>query len=216
MRSLLAMLMLALSAVSCSATQSCPAGAQQQEWDAACFAGTGAQRQLKPEHVRKLSFDTSGHAVISIAAPRELVALDRRGRVVVPGIFHTGDFDYPQPRGQLARFRDGGKCGYFNVRDFSIAVPASYDQCQSFGATSGQVCNDCALYCTVRECQDSMLIGGQGWEIDQHHRVLRRFAPPTLTQACNGAPPARVEQRQDARPWLQCAPAPGTPFGQLR
>ncbi len=192
MKSVFAALLLALMTVACSAT-------------------TAPQRQVTPEQLRDASFDQSGHAVVLIEAPRELVAVDRRGTVVVPGIYQLGDFDYPGPRGHLARFRDGGKCGYFDVRDFQVRVPATYDQCLAFEEDSAQACNDCQIYCIDSECHGSMLVGGRGVEIDQRARIVRQFKQRSLAQACGGNA-GTVERRGSGNAWLNCPPDPQSPF----
>lgn len=192
MKSLFAVLLLALMTVSCS-------------------AATTPLRHVTPEQLRDASFDKSGHAVVLIEAPRELVAVDRRGVVVVPGIYHTGDFDYPTPRGHLGRFRDGGKCGYFDVRNFQIRVPATYDQCLSFGEDSAQACNDCQSYCIDSECHGRMLVGGRGVEIDRRARIVRQFNHPSLAQACGGRG-GTVERPGSGNAWLNCPPDPHSPF----
>lgn len=131
--------------------------------------------------------------------------------VVVPGIFVAGDFDYPRPEGGLVRFRDGARCGYFDPHSFQIRIPARYDQCMSFQHGSTSVCHDCAVYCTEPECQDSMFIGGQALALDGEGRVLRRFTPPPLEQACHGKAPAQVARHGRGRAYLRCAPAGATP-----
>ncbi|NYE63838.1 hypothetical protein FHW58_005072 [Duganella sp. 1224] len=207
-RSVFAALVLTLMAFGCRAAESCPPSSRQEAWDAACFAGSGAQRHVKPQHLRQLGFGKSGYALIMVDEPPELVAVDWRGVVVVPGIYHDGEGDYPQPRGHLARFRDGARCGYFDVRTFQVRVPASYDQCLAFGEQTAQACKDCQVYCTESECQNSMLVGGRGVEIDQRGRIARQFRPPPLAQACAGGQQGTLESRGGRRFWLRCPPAP--------
>jgi hypothetical protein len=173
-----------LTSASCGAAASCPPTSQDAEWSASCFEGTGAARQVKRAHRANIVTDKSGHATIMIDRPRELVAVDRRGHVVVPNIRHTGDYDYPDGRGGLARFQNASaKCGYFNVRTFQIVIPAIYDHCLSFGEETAAVCNDCKVHCTEPECQNSVLVGGQGFLIDSRNRIVQRFKQPALEQA---------------------------------
>jgi hypothetical protein len=212
MKAVFAALLLALMTVSCSAAESCPPTAQQGDWDAACFAGSGQQRQVKPAHLAKIVFDHSGHAVIRIAETFEMVAVDRRGRVVVPGIYYATDFDYPKPRGHLARFVDGGKCGYFDVRDFKVAIPAIYDNCMSFMDESANVCRDCTAYCTDADCHDSLFVGGKGLQLDRRNRVLRQFDLPTIAQACPGGQSGTLKPKGGGKSWLDCPEDPTSPF----
>jgi hypothetical protein len=213
MKAVFAALMLALMTVSCSAAESCPSSAQQGDWDAACFAGSGQQRRVKQEHLDKLKFDDSGHALIVIERPRELVAVDRRGMVVVPGIYHTGDFDYPHARAGLGRFRSGAKCGYFDSSNFQIRIPATFDQCDAFDE-SATVCADCVSYCLDGDCHERVMVGGKGYRLDQRNRVLDRFTPPALAQACNGVPPNSVE-RAPGKAVLRCPAEGNSPFGSV-
>ncbi len=212
MKALFAALMLALMTVSCSAAASCPGATQQGDWDAACFAGSGAQRHVRPEHLSKLKFDKSGHALIRLADKFELVAVDRRGVVVVPGIVYATDFDYPKPRGHLARFIAGDKCGYFDVRNFKVSIPAIYDECMSFRDGHGMVCVDCVAYCTDSDCHDTLFVDGKGYEIDAHAKVVRQFALPPLAQACPGKLPGTLKPKGGSTAWLSCPDDPNSPF----
>jgi hypothetical protein len=207
MRAIFAALCAMLVTVSCSAVETCPPTDQKAQWSASCFEGSAAARHVKREHLANIVADQTGHATILIGQPRELVAVDRRGVVVLPNIRHTGDYDYPDGRGGLARFQTaGGKCGYFDVRTFKIAIPAIYDQCLSFQDDAANVCNDCKIYCTEPECQSSKLVGGTGYAIDNRNKIVKRFAPPPLNQSCNGAAPAKVVQLSEASAYLQCPP----------
>ena len=57
------------------------------EWSSECFETRGGQRQVKKAYRRNLRVDRSGFATLTIKSPRELVAVDRRGVVVVSGIY---------------------------------------------------------------------------------------------------------------------------------
>jgi hypothetical protein len=194
----------------------CPARDEEGLWSADCFTLQAGVRQLKPQYLRKLSFKKSGKAVIVLEAfPHEVVALDRRGRVVVPGIRHTGDFDYPSaPRG-VARFDANGKCGYFQSSTFQVLVPAEYDQCLSFhDGETASACKDCESYCTEIDCQDSRLVGGRGFDFDAHGVLLRSYALSELASAC----PHGIEKllREGRRRYLKCKDDPNSPFKLLR
>jgi hypothetical protein len=195
----------------CYAAGVCPQPGQG-DWAAACFWHTEHGRQIKPAYLHNVHFDAGGHAVLRIAESFELVAVDRRGAVVVPDIFYLTDFDYPRPRGHLARFREGGKCGYFDVRNFKIVIPAAYDQCMSFRDGRGRACVDCKAYCTDPDCHDSIFVGGKGLDLDDRGRVAREFALPPLALACPGKQPGALRQQGSGSVWLNCPGDPGAPF----
>ncbi|MBK9577937.1 MAG: hypothetical protein IPO40_12755 [Fibrobacteres bacterium] len=166
------------------------------EWSSECFETRGGQRQVKKAYRRNLRVDRSGFATLTIKSPRELVAVDRRGVVVVSGIYFWGDFDHPNPDGGISRFSvpaDSGKrkCGYFNDTTFAVVVPAIWDNCTSFRNGEASACNGCVRYCTEVECQHSVLIGGDSsLTFDAKGNVTGRERPVMLGQACpEGAAP---------------------------
>lgn len=217
MKAALMMLVGVLLVGACDAAEPCPPAERQEAWAASCFGHTAQGRQVKPAYRGRIAPDRSGHFLILIDEPSELVAVDRLGMVVVPGIAHAGDFDYRPGRIGLVRYRSGGKCGYFDARSFQIRIPAIYDQCLAVREEQpAVVCNACQMACTEPECQNGILIGGQGLELDARNRVLRRYALPALAQACNGAPPARFEQHPAGSLYLQCPAEKNGPFTQLR
>jgi hypothetical protein len=209
MRSFFLACLLVLAGGCANAEDACPA---RGEWSAACFEAKGATRQVKPAYRAKLPLQKSGMAVLTISEPRELVAVDRKGVVVIPGIFHTGDFDYPSAEQGVGRFEAGGKCGYFSTATFHALVPAAYDQCQAFHEGEALACKDCVRYCTEDECQDSVLVGGRGFAFDARGKLLREFALPTVDAACGSAAVARVSKMPGAVPRLKCEPGAGSPF----
>lgn len=210
MRAWLLACLFALSAgCATAANEACPGDG---EWAAACFETSAGKRQLKPEHRSKLAFEKSGMAVIVIAEPREMVAVDRRGIVIVPGIFHTGDFDYPTAVQHVARFQATGKCGFFSSATFNVLVPAEFDQCRAFQDGEAIACKDCKRYCTQDECKDYKLVGGQGFAFDAKGKLLRQFALPKLEAACGRAGVAEVGKGDGAYPHLKCKKDPNSPF----
>ena len=217
-------LLVAFVSVSCTSAELCPSTDQNREWSSACFEGTGPARHVKRENIKKIIANKAGYATIMIDTPRELVAVDQSGAVRIPNIFHTGDFDFPNANRGLGRFQiitDNGrgetlsKCGYFDGVSFKIVIPATYDQCLAFAQGTATACNDCAKYCTERECQDSVLVGGRGFVVDGKNRVLQQFAPPPLDKACGGKP-GKVVKVTETTSYLQCSPAATSPFEQLR
>ena len=210
MRSIMLASLLALAAGCVSAAEDpCPAG---DEWAASCFENSGAARQVKPQYRSRLAVKKSGIAVMTIAEPHEVVAVDRQGVVVIPGIFHTGDFDYPTAVQGVGRFRAAGKCGYFNTATFRILVPAEYAQCQTFRDGEALACKDCERYCTEVECQNSTVVGGQGFVFNAKGKLRRKLALPRVEDACGRAGVAQVTREGRATPYLQCKEDPDSPF----
>lgn len=218
-------MLVAFASVSCTSAELCPSTDQNRAWSSACFEGAGSARHVKPENTKKIIANMAGFATIMIDETRELVAVDRSGAVRISNIFHTGDFDFPNANQGLGRFQkmaDNGngeartKCGYFNGSNFTIAVPATYDQCLAFKEGTATVCNDCAKYCTEPECQNSILVGGRGFIIDGKNKVLHQFAPPSLDKACGDKQSGKVVKVTETISYLQCSPAANSPFGQLR
>ncbi|MES2319383.1 MAG: WG repeat-containing protein [Pseudomonadota bacterium] len=187
-----------------------------KEWSAQCFEESGGVRRIKSQHLKRIVVDKSGHAVIVIDQPRELVAVDRKGVVVVPGIFHTGDFDYPDAEKNLGRFstkvNNASKCGYFNGSNFRIIIPASYDQCQAFHEGTALACKDCEVYCTVSECQDSVFVGGTNFILDGKNKVVRKPIPMTPAEVCGGQEFVRIERDRHSKPFLNCLTHPTAPL----
>lgn len=191
-----------------AANDPCPA---EGEWAASCFVTVSGVRQVKAEFRYRFAAQKADVAVIAIAEPRELVAVDRKGVVVVPGIVHAGDFDYPSAEQGVGRFQSAGKCGFFSST-FGALVPAEFDQCQAFHQGEAIACKDCVRYCTEDECQDSILVGGRGGAFDANGKLLRQFAPPKLEAACGRAGVAQVRHVKGGVPRLKCKPDPDSPF----
>lgn len=150
-----------------------------------------------------------------IEAERELVAVNAAGKVVIPGIRHTGDFDYPTAPEHLGRYDapasdrwDRGKrqCGYFDVRTFKIVVPAAYDYCSRFEEGTAKVCKDCVEYCTVPACQNSIAVGGQAMLIDTQGKPVRQIVQPMLADICRALGTITVGKTTSSRPLLECVP----------
>ncbi len=192
-----------------AANEVCP---NVDEWAASCFETAAGKRQLKPEYRSRLALEKSGVALIVIAEPRELVAVNRSGAVIVPGIFHTGDFDYPTAEQGVGRFQATGKCGFFNSDTFNVLVAPEFDQCRAFRDGEAIACKDCKRYCTEAECQDYKLVGGRGFAFDAKGKLLRQFALPNLEAACGRAGVAEVREGNGRLPRLKCKEDPKSPF----
>lgn len=213
LRRIVACFFLATVANCSIAADLCPAK-QDELWSGACFISTGpGERQVRAEHLRKLKHNRQGVALIMIVEPRELVAVDRAGKVTIPGIRHTGDFDYPTAREGLGRYdvRLSGsdresmqKCGYFATRTMRVAIPATFAHCGHFEAGIAAVCSDCSRYCTVSECQNSILLDGKGLDIDRKGNILRRYALPKLTDFCRHRGTLKTEQLPSGSIHIEC------------
>jgi hypothetical protein len=79
----------ACAPVSGSSAELCPATENHRYWSRACFDMVGTVRQVKPNYVSHLTLNKAGFATIMIDGPRELVAVDQKGVVRIPNIFHT-------------------------------------------------------------------------------------------------------------------------------
>lgn len=148
------------------------------EWSARCFHTTGAVRKVKARYVSRIR---AAPTTIHIVDPPELLAVGARGRVIVPGIAHTGDFDMPNPDG-IERFTAADRrCGYFARKTFAIVVPAQFDYCAPFADGKALACTDCAARCSDADCHDTTVSGGHGVELDVAGKVRRRYAIPYST-----------------------------------
>jgi len=201
------------------AAQPCPD--KDGDWAASCFVTDKNGRRLKPQYLKHLQFDSRGFTTMVIVQLRELVAVNRHGKVVVPGIRHSGDFDYPDAEGGIARFETppftlGGKvkpkCGYFDSRDFRIVIPAEYAQCDPFSKGEAVVCKECIKACTAPECQDSILLDGEGIAFGPDGVERRRFKLPDRKSFCAapGSKEARAYTYTGSQP--HCYPKTYNPF----
>ena len=198
----------------------CPPTNLNKDWSAACFAKTGDGRRVKPNYINNLRLNQYGRTTIMIADPRELVAVDRDGKVVIPGIRHTGDHDYPNAHLGIGRFYSsskisGGKqasCGYFETRRLRVIVPARFDHCQPFKEKHAFACTDCVSYCSEPDCQDSVLVGGVGTMLRSDGRTRKTFTLPTLDTVCARPDLLRIIKLSSGAAMLQCLTGPGDPF----
>jgi len=180
----MAVVLLMMCARTDAAEAQCHSTDSKSPWSAACFDTHGNLRQVKAEYRNLIVPNASGMAVIFIDDLPELVAVDRHGVVVIPGIRSTGDFDYPDAENGVGRFYASGKCGYFQADTFDVVIPAAYDDCEAFHDGEAAACTGCVRYCTQQDCLTSVFVGGSGVVLDTRGVVLRRFAPPKLEDAC--------------------------------
>lgn len=198
----------------------CPPTNKSNEWSAQCFEGQGEARRVKPEFVKRIKPNRYGVATI-VVEPLELVAVDRTGKILVAGIWNTGDFDYPNAYKGIGRFYPNGstwerkpdqKCGYFESKRFRIVVPAQYDHCGAFHGGEAVACTDCERYCTDEDCHDAVYIGGQGVVLGTDGRVRRTFTPPSLKTVCDKPELLRLSKPGAIPPVLHCEPGENHPF----
>ena len=197
-----AVLAVGTHALAAKPVDQCPRTKSGNEWSAQCFMENGGERKVKPRYLKRLDVNRYGMAVIVIEEPREMVAVNRRGVVVVPNIRHTGDFDYPTADRGIGRFAmdvagdDKGpllKCGYFKAGQFRIVVPAQYDQCGPFREGEGEACSECVSYCTDQDCHDRVFVGGKGVVLAPNGEILRTYNLPGLDKVCGAG--QRAETR---------------------
>lgn len=221
-RILIASLLLSTGAI---AADPCPAGSPGTEWASTCFETDHTGRRVKSPYLKRLRFDRHGYATVMISEPRELVAVNRRGKVVVPGIVHTGDDDFPHAYGGIARFTIAShvpgatvrsRCGYFDSRSFRIVVPAEYDHCQAFADDEAIACKECESYCTGPECQDRLLIGGTGFILGLDGKVRGRRKLPDEKSACKQIDSSGTGSSRHPNTVPRCVINAENPFNQLK
>lgn len=197
-----AVLAVGTQALAAKPVDQCPRTRSGNEWSAQCFIENRGERKVKPRYLKRLDVNRCGMAVIVIEEPREMVAVNRRGVVVLPNIRHTGDFDYPTADRGIGRFAidvagdDKGpvlKCGYFKAEQFRIVVPAQYDQCGPFREGEGEACSECVSYCTDQDCHDRVFVGGKGVVLAPNGDILRTYKLPGLDKVCGAG--QRAETR---------------------
>jgi hypothetical protein len=202
----------------------CPATQMNTEWSAQCFEGKGDARRVKPAFIKNLRLNQYGMTTILITKPRELVAVNSNGKVVIPGIRHTGDFDYPNAHLGIGRFypdsrtpsgKPAQKCGYFQADRFRVIVPARFDHCQPFKEEQTLACTDCVSYCTETDCQDSVFVGGHGEVLGSDGRTRDTFPLPTLATVCTSPELVRIRELSTGAVMLRCVNGPKDPFNEL-
>lgn len=207
-----------------SAAEKCPRNGTNVEWDAECFEINGDSRQVKPAFIKQLHFNRYGVTTILITEPRELVAVNRQGAVVVPEIRHTGDFDYPSAEKGVGRFyalvrNQNGvlekKCGYFKDKNFRIIVPAKFDACAPFKEGEAIACNECVSYCTGPDCQDSIMVGGRATILGSDGKIRDTSTLATLENLCD--PPASLVRgpMSNGKTWIHCVEKIRKPLNNL-
>lgn len=219
---LIASLLLSTRAI---AADPCPAESPGTEWASTCFETDHTGRRVKSAYLERLRFDRRGYTTVVISEPRELVAVDRRGKVVVPGIMHTGDYDFPHAYGGIARFtimsqipgtKARSQCGYFDSRIFRIVVPAEYDHCQPFADDEAIACKECESYCTEPECQDRILVGGTGFILGLDGKVRGRRKLPDVKSACKQIYSSAIDSSHHTHSSPRCVINVENPFNQLK
>lgn len=219
--------LMAASLITSAATASdpCPADRSDVEWAATCFQNDQSARRVKPPYLNLLKFDRRGYTTVVISEPRELVAVDRNGKVVVPGIMHTGDYDYPHAYAGIARFTKGSQapgvkarpqCGYFDSRDFRIVIPAQYDHCEAFADGEAVACRDCESYCTEPDCHNRILVGGTGFILGLDGTVRGQRKLPDAKSACREIQRGGADSPHHTGTPPRCLISAENPFSELR
>jgi hypothetical protein len=206
---ILALALLGSCSHAVAAAPKCPSTLANDQWSADCFETVEAKRRVKPQYRKNIVPNKFGRAVIVVAEPFEVLAVDRAGLVVVPGIYAGGDFDYPRAEAHIGRFRADGKCGYFRTDSLKVIVPTAYDECKAFHEGTALACLDCVRYCRSGECEDSTLVGGQGFVFDIKGRLQRQFSLPKLEEVCGRVGVEEVSKVDGRIPFLKCKPEPG-------
>lgn len=203
---ILGLLMTLFAAPSSAASNetTCP----KKEWNEACFDNTAGTRRLKPAFIKRVKFQRNGFAVLYLEG-HELVAINRKGVVVVPGIV-SGDFSYEEAENGVAAFytrpyQKGNnaqrKCGYFQLSNFKIVIPPVYDICARFQREKAYVCVNCHLDCA--DCHNYAYYGDKAYVITPKNEVLRTITLPKIplcstVEQLGGFPadqPCRAEDR---------------------
>lgn len=205
-----------------SAAELCPPTSLNMEWSAECFEEKGALRQVKRDFIKNLKLNQYGMTRVLIAVPSELVAIDRQGKVIIPGIRYTGDFDYPKAHLGICRFYskknvsgESNQCGYFSSERLQIIVPARFDHCAAFKDSQALACTNCVSYCTEPDCQDSVFVGGQGMIIGANGATQKTFALPSLETVCLRPDMVRISKLSTGAQMLSCLSGPSDPFNKL-
>lgn len=196
-----------------AAQDRCPKGGGG--WAAACFTEQAGVRYVKRQYLGRLKWNRQGYALVSRADAFDLMAVNRQGKVVVPGIYHTGDFDYPDAEAGVGRFgTPDGKCGYFQASGFQIVIPPRYDVCRAFHDGLAVACSGCTRYCDDEDCHLDHLVDGRADKLGLDGTVHASYTLPTLDTVC-GAPEWRLLTPRDGTDLLRCT-GNKNPFDDLK
>ncbi len=181
---LLVIVYVAAAAAANASTQkiACP----ETEWTESCFVHSESGRRIKTQYLNRIKFQRNGFAVIRLL-PYEVVAVNKKGEVVVPGIV-SGNYDYRDVEGGIAMFSIPAKnstskfnkyiCGYFQISNFKIIIPPVYNRCDAFQNQKAYVCKNCRHDCI--ECNVVEYYGGEAFVINTKNEILKRITLPIL------------------------------------
>lgn len=218
---ILIVLLFMLGSAAAAADEPCPPAGAQDPWTAACFEEKDDVRRVKPAFMDRVRVDRHGVATLFIEDRFELVAVDRRGNVIVPNIRHTGDFDYPAAHLGIGRYSIVGKdaagkrveqCGYFQAPRFTILVPARFDHCAAFQEGKAFACTGCTRYCTDTDCHGDRFSGGRGVELRSDGGIARAFVLRQPSELCDRPEWVRITQPHEGMLILQCTGRNPGPF----
>jgi hypothetical protein len=199
----------------------CPVTNKSRTWSAACFDTTKTGRQIKQRYRKKVVFDHQGFAAIIVVSPPELLAVDRRGLVVVLKKAHLANFDFEPSDNDIARFgyfaKNGSKekefkCGFYRRGHFESVVAPVYDHCDSFDKGTALVCLGCTDHCESGDCHETDFVDGEGLVINESNDVLRRFPLPSVPLCGAGIAGDNATQNSDQH----CRARPIDPFSTVR
>lgn len=200
----LTFLLIASFVMSAQATAAKPACAEP-EWDATCFRDSPTGKSLKPQFLKRVKFQRNGHAVLSVG-PFRSVAINRKGKVVIPGIV-SGDFDYTDAENGVAAFYTdeipgrASQCGFFQISNFQVVIPPQYHICSRFVQGYAHVCRNCALDCG--DCHNYEFYGEEGFIINNKNEIVRHLPlsklPRCSTVKARGGFPKDQQCRPDDR-----------------
>ncbi len=158
----------------------------QAKWTESCFDQNVRGRRIKPQYLHWAKFQRNGFAVLHLETG-ETLAINRQGQVVVSGIV-SGNYDYRDAEGGIAMFSVKSRnatsefnefhCGYFQVSDFKIVIPAEYNRCGEFHHRQAYVCKNCRPDCI--DCNKIEYYGGEGFVINTKNEILKRITLPEL------------------------------------
>jgi len=203
------------------ASDQCPPTNTHAEWSVDCFEGNDNLRHVKGQYLDKIRVNSYGATTILIGSPRELLAVDRHGKVILTNIRHTGDFDYPSAYRGIGRFSTSvtdaqgkriEKCGYFKSPQFRLLVPAEFDQCEAFEKEGAYACKDCVSYCSDADCHIREFIGGRGFLLGSNGAIKREFAAKTLQTYCRRPDLVRLTTAASGVVTIHCDGPSDNPF----
>lgn len=190
-------------------------------WTTKCFENSAQGQKIKKGYIKNIRANRFGRSAIWLEDRLELIIVDNFGNIVVPNVFHAGDFDKLGEGHRLIRFSvpdtgfkemQKGRCGYIDSSTLGIVVPASFDQCGSYVGGKAVACENCVKYCTeYPDCQDSVFIGGMSFVLNKTGKIVNKGPSHSLDTIC-GSPDKMSLREELGRKFIKCNPAQINPF----